>query len=100
MNPAGSATRPDPNRPATYVRTSLSQISLGRKMSERRHSLFLKPWQHMVVLRFLRQNTVARVIRLSGSSPPAGAAMAASAAPAHIHTGQSRDPGGGGAEPG
>lgn len=28
----------------TYVLTSLSQISLGRKMSERRQSLFLYPW--------------------------------------------------------
>lgn len=27
----------------TYVLTSLSQISLGRKMSERRHSLFWRP---------------------------------------------------------
>lgn len=61
-------------RPVTYVLTSLSQISLGRKMSERRDSLFLKPGQHMVFLRFLRQKTVARVIRLSGLSPN-GAAM-------------------------
>lgn len=30
--------------PVTYVLTSLSQISLGRKMSERRQSLFLNPW--------------------------------------------------------
>lgn len=43
-------------------------------MSERRDSLFLKPWQHMVFLRFLRQKMVVSVIRLSGLSP-AGAAM-------------------------
>lgn len=45
----------------------------------------------MVFLRFLRQKTVVRVMRLSGSSP-AGAAMVASSAPAQIQTGQSRDP--------
>ncbi|TNN33298.1 Proteoglycan 4 [Liparis tanakae] len=61
----------DPGQPGA------PRISLGRKTSERRLSGLRAPWQHMVLRRFLRQNTVATAIRLSGSSP-ALAAMSAS----------------------